>query len=531
MKRTYLLIAIILLTTFTTSLLAKKGAPPSLPKETNLVARLMQYGSQDVDEAMHLVASTSLETLANQIKTFNEYPIPDTIGGLVKIVHKISDTLVAPAFLFVPEGYNPQKPTPLLVILHGGVSGSEFRDMGGYDWRKDERITLFNEKGWLALFPMGKVGCLWWDPVGMANIDWLVREVKSHYNVDDDRVVMGGFSDGASGSFHFGMLNPTDYAFFTPRSGHLAVGSLAGPSQDYVPNLVNRPAYVTVGGRDQLYPTKRMMPLLKLALDACAPMWITSYDTASHNDGYMVFEYPLLVERVENRPREPFPMRLYWELDDLRFNRIDWLEITSLDTTLPPAEWHKDYNLKLIDDRITIGFIHNPEYEGEGVYINSITEDTLLPAVKAGLKPGDILVALDTLDITDIASLNNAKMTKKRGDKVSLTIIRDGQRMTFETEFPPVKEYDAFKRQRKSAALKAQRLGNIFIVETSRIGSFTIYINPQMVRMDQPIIVQVDGKVLFEGLVEPDQRVLVSQFLKDKDRKRLWWGKIDVVVR
>jgi len=529
-----LLIAFIAMILACSAAAKKKQAEPALPPSPPDEAVAAQFVLGDRTTAESLFGRLSLasaDSLARWLGDFNGYPRPDTLGGMVKIEHRISDTLIAPAFLFVPENYNPDLPTPLIVNLHGGVSGPEFRDMTDYNWQEDERLVLSQREGWLTLFPMGKVGCLWWDPVGMANIDWLVREVKRRYNVDDNRVIMCGFSDGASGSFHFGMLNPTDYGFFAPWSGHLAVGSLAGPSQDYISNLLNRPTYATVGGRDQLYPTERMAPLLTLALDAGAPFWVTSYDTAGHNAAYMIYEWPLFAERVRNRPREPFPMRLYWELDDLRYNRVDWLEVTGFDTTRLTADWHKDYNLKLVDDRVTIGFMHDPKFEGPGVRINGLTDDTLQPAVKVGFKPGDILVALDSLEIPDIAGLNQAKSIKKRGDPVRLTVLRDGEKLTFESSFPPVKEFDAFKRHYKSAAVKAQRMGNRFFIETSRLKDFIIYLNSEMTRFDQPVVIEVDGRILFDGLVQPDSRVMLSQFLRDRDRCRLWWGKIEVKVK
>jgi serine protease Do len=65
--------------------------------------------------------------------------------------------------------------------------------------------------------------------------------------------------------------------------------------------------------------------------------------------------------------------------------------------------------------------------EGKGMLITEIIEDS--PAVKAGLKAGDVIVELDGKQITNQLELTRSLMAKKEGE-VSLTIVRDKNRQT-----------------------------------------------------------------------------------------------------
>jgi serine protease Do len=65
--------------------------------------------------------------------------------------------------------------------------------------------------------------------------------------------------------------------------------------------------------------------------------------------------------------------------------------------------------------------------EGKGMLITEILEDS--PAVKAGLKAGDVIVELDGKQITNQIELTRGLMVKKEGE-VSLTIVRDKNRQT-----------------------------------------------------------------------------------------------------
>ena len=53
------------------------------------------------------------------------------------------------------------------------------------------------------------------------------------------------------------------------------------------------------------------------------------------------------------------------------------------------------------------------------------------PAEQAGLEAGDVIVAFDGSKVTDLYAYSYALREKSPGDVVSVTILRDGQRLTF----------------------------------------------------------------------------------------------------
>ena len=120
------------------------------------------------------------------------------------------------------------------------------------------------------MFPMGQAGATWWNEVGMTNISALVRRVKSGFNIDDDQVYLGGFSDGGSAGFLFAMTLPTDFAAFMALNGHMGVGSEDGGLPTYATNLFNSPIFATTTDRDQLYPTSMMERSIAMAEKAGA---------------------------------------------------------------------------------------------------------------------------------------------------------------------------------------------------------------------------------------------------------------------
>lgn len=69
-------------------------------------------------------------------------------------------------------------------------------------------------------------------------------------------------------------------------------------------------------------------------------------------------------------------------------------------------------------------------YVDTGIYITKVSNDG--PASKAGLEAGDVIVKLEDKDITTYKSFLTALYSHQAGDKVSVTVNRDGKEKTFD---------------------------------------------------------------------------------------------------
>ncbi len=523
MKKLFIILILLSFTAF--------AMPTNASAPIKSITSLLTGSADEAKRTVPELATFPVDSLSIWITSFTQYVHPDTTGKFVHITHKINDSLTAPAFLYVPKSYDGSHKTPLVLYLHGGVSRPEYPSVSDSELMTDDLVKICEQNGWFYLFPFAKTGCLWWNDTGMNNLKWLLHEIKQKYAIDDDRVVMCGFSDGGSGSYHMAMIDPTNFAQFFPWSGHMAVGSLDGEMQQTLTNLRARPMFATVGGADQLYPTRRMLPMLELAQQAGARLNVTVYDTATHDDSYLNLEYPAFIPRVEQNYRNPFESTLYWETADIRYGSVDWLTIRALDTARAAASWQQEYNCKLVNDNVTIGFNPEREWKGDGVRVDAVMDDSISVANKIGLKMEDVIVAMDTFHIHSLMDLTKARAMKKRGDSVIVAYLRGpDNRITKKSAFPPIEQYDAFPRKAKSGAVMAHRIGNRFELETSRVKAVSIMLNPAMIRFDQPVTVVVNGKIVFDKMVQKDSYLLLNTFIENRDKTLLWWGKIDISI-
>ena len=131
----------------------------------------------------------------------------------------------------LPASYDSSKPTPLIVCLHGG----------GGDIGFAVRMFRFNEKadkeGFIVAYPngSGRMGdhILTWNAVeccgyakahhrnDVAFIRHFVEQLKKDYNVDQKRVYIVGFSNGAMMAYKIATEMPEEFAAFASVSGSM----------------------------------------------------------------------------------------------------------------------------------------------------------------------------------------------------------------------------------------------------------------------------------------------------------------------
>ena len=130
-------------------------------------------------------------------------PSAPTTGGAAPGLHKLGLTETRDAWMILPRSHQNGAPVPLAVMLHGA---------GGNGQRSAASLRSFAEDGNLAvLLPESRdvtweVGRTGFGP-DVAFIDAALRHVFERYTIDQSRVAIGGFSDGASYAISVGIPN------------------------------------------------------------------------------------------------------------------------------------------------------------------------------------------------------------------------------------------------------------------------------------------------------------------------------------
>ena len=134
-------------------------------------------------------------------------PVPgpgaDGTGSQVPGLHTLDGEGPRATLVYVPSTYQPDRPAPLVVMLHGAGGDPP----GGLD----PLIRLADDNGLLLVAPASSGPT--WDVIrgsygpDVGSIDQALQRIFAEYRVDPARLAIGGFSDGASYALSVGLDN------------------------------------------------------------------------------------------------------------------------------------------------------------------------------------------------------------------------------------------------------------------------------------------------------------------------------------
>jgi len=251
-------------------------------------------------------------------------------AAVAKGIVKFSYTAHGKEFFYsvnVPDSYDPDRRYQVRFQLHGGVSRESNRPRG------DGGIGALAGADQIYILPTSWVDAMWWNTSQLDNLRTILDTVKRTYNVDENRVVVSGVSDGGTGAYYMAMKDTTPYASFLPLNGYimvlrsedLAVGDV------FPNNMRNKPLFVVNGGRDPLYPAAIVGPSVLHLRDKGVEVVYQPQPNAVHNTAWWPEVKDSFEAFVRSHPRTPIPDQLTWETDGSPIdNRAHWLVIDRL---------------------------------------------------------------------------------------------------------------------------------------------------------------------------------------------------------
>jgi phospholipase/carboxylesterase len=117
---------------------------------------------------------------------------------------KIATSETKDNFIFVPKHYTGDKSSPLAVMLHGAGGNAKHGISYLQNYAEENNILILSlsshEYSWdvIADRSFGR---------DVKLLDSILKYVLNRYNVDENKIAIGGFSDGASYALSLGVIN------------------------------------------------------------------------------------------------------------------------------------------------------------------------------------------------------------------------------------------------------------------------------------------------------------------------------------
>jgi len=199
------------------------------------------------------------------------------------------------ASLYVPESYDHSRTWPVVVALHGGFGhGRDFI----WTWLREARSRRF-----LLIAPTSQemTWSITGDDVDSIHLNRILDYVTSQWNVDRQRILLTGLSDGATYLLARAFDEETSFTAFAPVAGVL-------PPFDFR-HVRGRHIYWIHGAFDWMFPIDRARQDCTLLTTAGAEVTLRVIDDLSHtypreqNDGILTWFHPTLALPLQENHR------------------------------------------------------------------------------------------------------------------------------------------------------------------------------------------------------------------------------------
>jgi hypothetical protein len=432
--------------------------------------------------------------------------------------------------LDVPESYDPARKYQVRVQLHGGVGRIEANTPPRF--RANGRLPGVEQ---IYVAPYAWRDAPWWSGRQIENLRAILDAVKRTYNVDENRVVLSGVSDGGTGAYYAAMRDTTPFASFLPLNGFILVlkNETAEADGDLFPgNLRNKPLFIVNGGRDPMYPTSLVDPYVEHLKSGGVELVYRPQPAAAHDTSWWPEIKDSFERFVADHPRVPLPDVLTWESGPPNIpSRAHWMVIERLGAGRDRASDDDDQPLSDVN-RMSTRPALDFGIRGSGTRINRVVKGS--NAEQIGLRSGDVVLTINNQPASPGADVAELLRSYPSGRPLLLTVTRGGESMRLTGRYAPTAlpgESDAmFPRQHESGRVDLTRTGNRIEARTRGVAAFTLLLSPDQFDLNRAVTVVVNGRTRFDGPVQKDIRTLLKWAARDNDRTMLFAAELPIDI-
>lgn len=223
-------------------------------------------------------------------------------------------------YLYVPQGYDPGRPAPLLIWLHGsGGSGAQQH----LHWQK-----VSEQLGMLVLAPTEPIETVYAKtPRERASVLAALRWARRRANVDENGIFVGGWSRGGHMAWDLALRLPGLFAGLAPCVGGPRIELGPGNNIRYLENVRDLPIRDLQGSQDDA----RLLMNLRLAFGQLQK-WkskeaqFVEFPELGHSARLDAVDWGTFFQKR----RQPWPKKVVRLVAEPTEARSAWLELTGL---------------------------------------------------------------------------------------------------------------------------------------------------------------------------------------------------------
>jgi predicted peptidase len=172
--------------------------------------------------------------------------------------------------LSIPREFSPEQSMPLVIALHYGGTVTPWYSKGYLDILVEPALRNLNA----IIAAPDCPGKGWNNPSSEAAVIELLEHIKAKYSIDEERLLVTGFSMGGIGTWHMVARHPQLFSAAIPMSA--AVGL------ETIKKIKDTPIYVIHSKQDEFFPFKQLEETVQILQDRGVSVQLQLVDGISH---------------------------------------------------------------------------------------------------------------------------------------------------------------------------------------------------------------------------------------------------------
>lgn len=309
-------------------------------------------------------AKKRIESLEKNQTPWLEGPGQKVLGFYSRI-----DDSPQPYGVEIPEGLEwgkGRKPVAMWIWLHGrGDTATDLHFV--YSRLMAKKPGQFQPAGTIVIHPFGRY-CNGWKSAGETDVFEAREDASKRFNVDDNRIVLAGFSMGGAGAWHLGAHFADQWACVHPGAGFVDVKRYQKLTPDKMPvwyeqtlwgvydvpnyarNFFNVPLVVYSGEQDAQRDSAEYMGEI-LAKEGLTMKHFIGPGMGHKYHPEVIKEVQAEIEKAVAKGRDPMPKKAVLQTRSARYAKMGWIQISEVekqwDDTLVDAELVGDSELRI----------------------------------------------------------------------------------------------------------------------------------------------------------------------------------------
>jgi len=247
-----------------------------------------------------------------------------------------------PYAVYIPENFDQSGKYPLVVFLHGAWSnhrlglrrlfgvgnsqGYDFIKPGNVPYETDLEATRywppFKQVGYIAAAPLAR-GTAGYQGIPEEDVYAMIDDIKSRFNIDEDRVYLTGLSMGGGGTLWLGLTRPDVWAAIAPVCPAPPQGT-----EELAGNALNLPVHLFIGDKDGLYGTAKEW---KARFETSAQrLDYVEYPGVGHNSWEWAYKDGFIFDWFSQFRRDLFPQEVKFTTRWFRYDKAYWVRFDDL---------------------------------------------------------------------------------------------------------------------------------------------------------------------------------------------------------